>query len=83
MKWGENGGSMTSTESYYGFIYIIFGLGSSHMGLQRGPEEKACLARAHGLEPAALQLRPLRFQHVCTWSTVGLFLTPMQPYITL
>jgi hypothetical protein len=25
-------GSMTSTASYYGFIYTIFGLGASHMG---------------------------------------------------
>ena len=24
---------MTSTESYYGFIYTIFALGASHMGL--------------------------------------------------
>jgi hypothetical protein len=30
---GRKGGSMTSTESYYGFIYTIFGLGASHMGL--------------------------------------------------
>ena len=33
---------MTSTESYYGFIYAIFGLGAS------GPKEKACLARLMG-----------------------------------
>jgi hypothetical protein len=24
---------MASTESYHGFIYTIFGLGASHMGL--------------------------------------------------
>jgi hypothetical protein len=29
----RNGGSMTSTASYYGFIHTIFGFGASHMGL--------------------------------------------------
>jgi hypothetical protein len=30
---GRKGGSMTPTASHYGFIYTIFGLGASHMGL--------------------------------------------------
>ena len=49
---------MTSMESYYGFIYTIFGLGASHMGLERGPEEKACLAR-----PMGSSLRPNNCDH--------------------
>ena len=49
---------MTSTESYYGFIYTVFGLGASHMGLARA-RGKSLPGPAHGLEPAAQQLRPL------------------------
>ena len=30
---GRKGASMTSTASYYGFIYTVFGFGASHMGL--------------------------------------------------
>jgi hypothetical protein len=55
---GRKGGSVTSTASYYGFIYTIFGLGSSHMGLWAGPEEKACLARHMGSS-----LRPNNCDH--------------------
>ena len=49
---------MTSTASYYGFIYTIFGLGASHMGLWAGPEEKACPA-----QPMGSSLRPNNCDH--------------------
>jgi hypothetical protein len=51
---------VTSTASHYGFIYTIFGLGASHMGLRAGPEEKACPAR-----PMGSSLRPNNCDH-CT-----------------
>jgi hypothetical protein len=59
---GRKGGLMTNTASYYGFIYTIFGLGASHMGLWAGPEEKACPAR-----PMGSSLRPNNCDH---WITV-------------
>jgi len=49
---------MTSTASHFGFIYTIFGLGASHMGLWAGPEEKACPAR-----PMGSSLRPNHCDH--------------------
>jgi hypothetical protein len=49
---------MANTTSYYGFIYTIFGLGASHMGLWAGPEEKACPAR-----PMGSSLRPNNCDH--------------------
>jgi hypothetical protein len=42
---------MTSTASYYGFIYTIFGLGASHMGFIAGAWGKSQPDPAHGLEP--------------------------------
>jgi hypothetical protein len=34
---------MTSTASYYGFIYTIFGLGASHMGLIPSSGDGCCI----------------------------------------
>jgi hypothetical protein len=44
-------GSMTSTASYYGFVYTIFGLGASHMGLIPRARGKSLPGLAYGLGP--------------------------------
>src|SRR5271154_3836132 len=56
---GSKGGGLSdSMESYYGFLYTVLGVGASHMGLQRGPEEKACRG-----QPMGPSLRPNKGDH--------------------
>jgi hypothetical protein len=51
VKLEGKGASVAFVVSYYGFIYAIFSLGASHMGLQRRPRGKASLAQPMGWSP--------------------------------